>query len=100
MNNSVLDIFIALICGISAVILHKTEFSLGALILGLILGPIVETGFVQVFIRGHASYSIFFNRPQAIALWVIILLLLIPPITQIIRQHRNQKGEEAQDAAS
>jgi putative tricarboxylic transport membrane protein len=98
MNNSVLDIFIALICGIAAVILHKTGFSLGALILGLILGPIAEIGFAQALIMGHGSYAIFFNRPQAIALWAIILLLLVPPVVQIIRQHRKnatQGGAEA-----
>ncbi|BCL59486.1 C4-dicarboxylate ABC transporter permease [Desulfomarina profundi] len=92
MNNSILDIFIALICGISAVILHKTGFSLGALILGLILGPIAESGFAQALIMGHGSYSIFFNRPQAIALWFIIVLLLIPPFMQIIKQHRKKES--------
>ncbi|TKB09269.1 tripartite tricarboxylate transporter permease [Desulforhopalus sp. IMCC35007] len=94
MNNSILDVFIALICGIAAVFLHKTGFSLGALILGLILGPIAETGFAQALIMGHGSYAIFFNRPQAIALWVIIILLLVPPVLQIARQHRRDSHLE------
>jgi putative tricarboxylic transport membrane protein len=88
MNNSILDIFIALLCGLAAILLQKTGFSLGALILGLILGPIAETGFAQALIMGHGSYSIFFNRPQALALWGVILLLLLPPIVQIFRQHK------------
>lgn len=88
MNNSILDIFIALFCGLAAILLQKTGFSLGALILGLILGPIAETGFAQALIMGHGSYAIFFNRPQALALWVIILLLLAPPIYQIFKQRK------------
>jgi len=92
MNNSILDVFIALLCGLAAIILQKTGFSLGALILGLILGPIAETGFAQALIMGHGSYAIFFNRPQAIALWGIILLLLVPPIYQIYKHHHQQKG--------
>ena len=88
MNNSVLDIFIALLCGLAAILLQKTGFSLGALILGLILGPIAETGFAQALIMGHGSYSIFFERPQALALWGIILLLLLPPIIQIYKQRK------------
>ncbi|MBE0583469.1 MAG: tripartite tricarboxylate transporter permease, partial [Desulfofustis sp.] len=99
MNNSILDIFIALMCGIAAVILHRTGFSLGALILGLILGPIAETGFAQAMIMGHGSYAIFFNRPQAIALWCVILLLLVPPAIQIFKHYRSNKvfseGNEA-----
>ncbi|MCG6930244.1 MAG: tripartite tricarboxylate transporter permease [Desulfofustis sp.] len=93
MNNSILDIFVALICGIAAVILHRTGFSLGALILGLILGPIAESGFAQALIIGHGSYSIFFTRPQAIILWAIILVLLIPPIIQISRQSGRKKAD-------
>jgi putative tricarboxylic transport membrane protein len=94
MNNSILDVFIALSCGIAAVLLHRTGFSLGALILGLILGPIAETGFAQALIMGHGSYAIFFNRPQAIALWGIIILLLVPPVIQIVKQHRFRKNPD------
>jgi putative tricarboxylic transport membrane protein len=86
MNNSILDIFVALLCGLAAILLQKTGFSLGALILGLILGPIAETGFAQALIMGHGSYTIFFNRPQALALWAIIFLLLVPPIYQIFKR--------------
>ncbi|PID43434.1 MAG: C4-dicarboxylate ABC transporter permease [Proteobacteria bacterium] len=91
MNNSVLDVFIAIACGFVAIILQKCGFSLGALILGLILGPIAETGFAQALIMSHGSYSIFFDRPQAIALWFIILLLLVPPIYQIYKAQRLEK---------
>lgn len=100
MNNSVFDISIALICGISAVLLHKTGFSLGALILGLILGPIAESGFAQALIMGHGDYSIFFNRPQAMALWFIIFLLLVPPVYQAVKRHRSKdEPEELQPEA-
>lgn len=91
MHNSYVDVFIALGCGVVAIILKKTGFSLGALILGLILGPIAETGFAQALIIGKGSYLIFFTRPQALAIWAIIILLLVPPLVQIYRQHQQQK---------
>lgn len=92
MHNSILDIFLCLGFGLAAVILHKTGFSLGALILGLILGPIAETGFAQALIMSRGSASIFFTSPHAIGLWIITLLLLVPPIYQIIKSHRKQAG--------
>jgi putative tricarboxylic transport membrane protein len=95
MHNSILDVFIALICGFAAIILRKTGFSLGALILGLILGPIAETGFAQAMIMSQGSYSIFFTRPQGIAIWVIIVMLLIPPLLQIYKAHRREKAQNA-----
>ncbi len=93
MNNSITDIFVALIFGLAAIILQRTGFSLGALILGLILGPIAETGFAQALIIGHGSYSIFFTRPQSLVLWVIILILLITPVWQIYRGNRNSASK-------
>ena len=88
MNNSVFDIFIALACGVGAVLLQKTGFSLGALILGLILGPIAESGFAQALIMGHGDYAIFFTRPQSIGLWVLILLLLVPPVRAAMKRRK------------
>lgn len=99
MNNSLLDIFIALFFGIVAIFLGKCGFSMGALILGLILGPIAETGFAQALIIGHGSYTIFFNRPQALALWAVIILLLVPPVLQIVRQHRGKRRTHGAGAA-
>jgi putative tricarboxylic transport membrane protein len=91
MNYSILDIFIALLFGMVAIVLGKCGFSMGALILGLILGPIAEAGFAQALIIGHGSYTIFFNRPQALALWAVIILLLVPPALQIIKRYRVEK---------
>lgn len=90
MNNSVLDVFLCLLFGLGAVLLHKTGFSLGALILGLILGPIAETGFAQALIMSRGSSTIFFESPQAIVLWFIIFLLLVPPLINILKKQRAQ----------
>jgi putative tricarboxylic transport membrane protein len=90
MNNSVLDVFLCLLFGLGAVLLHKTGFSLGALILGLILGPIAETGFAQALIMSRGSAAIFFKSPQAIVLWFIIFLLLVPPLINILKKHRTK----------
>ncbi|GAB6051496.1 tripartite tricarboxylate transporter permease [Magnetospira thiophila] len=94
MNNSIFDVFIALSCGIVGIVLRKAGFSLGALILGLILGPIAETGFAQALIMSKGSYLIFFTRPQGLAIWAIILLLLVPPIMSIYKQSRQPKNAQ------
>jgi putative tricarboxylic transport membrane protein len=91
MNNSLFDIFVALGCGFCAIILHKTGFSLGALILGLILGPIAETGFAQALIIGKGDYGIFFASPQAWCLWAIIAVLIGAPSWQIYKKKQMEK---------
>ncbi|MFH1373909.1 MAG: tripartite tricarboxylate transporter permease [bacterium] len=91
MNNSVVDVFVALLAGIAAVVLEKTGFSCGALILGLILGPIAETGFAQALIIGQGNYSIFFTRTPSIAIWAVIAILLVPPGIQMVKHIRTGK---------
>ncbi len=87
MNNSVFDVYVMLFFAVAALVLERAGFSLGALILGLILGPIAETGFAQGLIVGHGSYSVFFTRGPCQVLWAVILLLLVPPVIQIYRNH-------------
>ncbi len=89
-NNSVVDIFLCLGFGLAAVILQKAGFSLGALILGLILGPIAETGFAQALILSKGSASIFFESPHAMVLWALILLLMLPPLYEMYKKVRTR----------
>ena len=87
MEGAIFDVFVMLFFAVAAIFLEKAGFSLGALILGLILGPIAETGFAQGLIIGHGSYSVFFTRGPCQILWVVILLLLVPPVLQVYRNH-------------
>ncbi len=91
MNNSVFDVYVMLFFAVGALLLEKGGFSLGALILGLILGPIAETGFAQGLIIGHGSLSVFFTRGPSQILWLVIILLLVPPVLQVYRNHFGSK---------
>ena len=93
MNNSVFDVYVMLFFAVAALLLEKGGFSLGALILGLILGPIAETGFAQGLIIGHGSISVFFTRTPSQILWAVIILLLVPPVLQVYRNHFGKKQE-------
>ena len=80
LNNSVFDIFLMIAFAGFGLILKKLGFSLEALILGLILGPIAEGGFSQGMIIGKGSPWIFFESNIAKIMWILIILLLVPPL--------------------
>ncbi len=80
-NNNMFDVWLMIGFGIAGYFLDKGGFSTGALVLGLILGPIAELGFGQSLILSQGSPMIFFNRPLCIALWIITLVLMIPAFT-------------------
>jgi putative tricarboxylic transport membrane protein len=89
-NNNMFDVWLMIGFGICGYFLEKGGFSTGALVLGLILGPIVELGFGQALIMSAGSPMIFFERPLCILLWVITLLLMIPAFAGNFKKAKNR----------
>lgn len=79
-NNSLFDVWLMLFFAFVGYFLNKLGFSLSAVILGMILGPIAENGFSQAMTISNGSYFIFFDSVAAKVLWVIIILLLLQPV--------------------
>lgn len=79
-NNSLFDVWLTLAFAFGGYFLQKMGFSLSAIILGMILGPIAENGFSQALTISGGSYDIFFASIPAKILWVIIIALLIQPL--------------------
>lgn len=80
MQNSMFDVWMMLGFGFGGYFLHRMGFDLGAIVLGLILGPIAEIGFGQSLVLSAGSPAIFFTRPLCIVLWILVGLLLLPAI--------------------
>ncbi len=80
LNNSVFDVYLMIAFAVGGLLMKKLGYSLEALILGLILGPIAEGGFAQGMIIGYGSPLIFIESNIAKMMWVIIAVLLIPPL--------------------
>lgn len=80
MNNSMFDVWLMLIFAFAGFFLSKMGFSLSAIILGMILGPIAENGFTQALTISSGDSSIFFKSVIAKILWFIIIALLVQPL--------------------
>jgi len=93
LNNSVFDVYLMIAFALGGLVIKKLGYSLEALILGLILGPIAEGGFTQGMIIGHGSPMIFFHSNIAKVMWVIILALLIPPLYSYFKMIRGGKPQ-------
>ena len=82
-RNNVSDVFIMIVLGIMGWILNRFGFGPSPIVLGLILGPIAEQGFVQAWTIGSATgdpIKIFFNQPISIAILLFILFTLLYPL--------------------
>lgn len=82
-RNSVSDVIIMLCLGIFGWLIARFGFAASPIVLGLILGPIAEQGFVQGWIIGDATnnlFGMFFGRPISQAILAFTLITLILPV--------------------
>jgi putative tricarboxylic transport membrane protein len=80
LNGSEFDLILMLVFGVIGFIMRKTGFPLAPLILGLVLGGLIEVNFRRALTYSYGEYSTFFESPISIGLWAITLLSLVAPI--------------------
>lgn len=80
-NQSLFDIFCLICFGIMGYLIRLFHFSAGALIIGFILGPILEKAYDQSMSLSGGSYAIFLQSPVA----VILLILTVASMFSIYK---------------
>ena len=89
-NNGYLEIGIMLALGVLGYFLERNGFPLAPVVLGLVLGPIVEKNFMQSVIKTQWDLTQFLTRPISAALLVVTLLVLLYPLLRgllLLRRH-------------
>ena len=79
-NNNPFDLTVMVIIAVFALMLRKGGFPLGQLILGLVLGPLLEGYLMQSLIKTNYNLSSFFERPVAIFLALANVALILAMI--------------------
>lgn len=81
-SRSASDVMLMVIVAVVGYIFHKVHFNSAALILGLVLGSMVEKNFRNAFVlgKGNVLNSLFIGRPIAAVLIIICIVLLIWPL--------------------
>jgi putative tricarboxylic transport membrane protein len=82
-HNNISDVVIMILLGVVGWILGRFGYSASPIVLGLILGPIAEQGFVQAWTIGVARedlFGMFFGRPISLGIILFTLFSLLSPI--------------------
>lgn len=80
METNIFDMWIMLAFGVIGYVLKKLDFPLAPIVLGVILGPLVEKSLKQSLIISGDSLAIFFTRPISCVLMIICFIALVAPI--------------------
>ncbi len=87
-NNRAFDIIITLVFGVLGYFLDKMQYSPAPIVLGIILGNMIDENFRRALLVSSGSYSIFITRPISALFFVIILWT-------ILRQFMKRKPKTA-----
>jgi putative tricarboxylic transport membrane protein len=92
--NRFSDVWVMFVCGILGFFAKKYEYSIAAIILGLVLGGIAEAGFINGISVVRGSFHDFFTRPLVLGILITSFLFLIIPVCAGSLQKRRCKNQE------
>jgi putative tricarboxylic transport membrane protein len=78
-NYAMSDVTIALIAGAVGFIMLKLDYSPVPLVLGLVLGPLLERGVRRTLIVSEGNLSIFAQSPIALAFFLLTAAVIVVP---------------------
>lgn len=73
------DLLLLLICGILGYFLSKNDYPIAPLVLGLVLGPMVENNLRRALTISNGDFSVFVSRPISLVFLLITALWLLVP---------------------
>jgi len=76
-NNSMLDVSLLPLIGVIGYLLNKMDFKLAPMVIGLVLGPLVEKHLREALILSGGEVSTFWSSTVAVVTWVIVILVMI-----------------------
>jgi len=77
LNQSMVDVWIMIISGLVGFVLKKNGFGPAPIIMGVVLGGLVETSLAQSMIIFDQQWTEFFSRPIALSFFALAVISLI-----------------------
>jgi TctA family transporter len=87
-NNSLFDVGLMLAMGILGWFLEANGIPVAPIVLGLVLGPILEQNFMVSMIKTNWDVTQFFARPAALILGVLTLATWLVPLYPLLSRRR------------
>jgi len=87
-NNSGMDLYLCAIFGVLGYLLMKLKFEPAPLILGYVLGPLMEENLRRAMLISRGDPTVFFTRPISLGFMIASVLILITMILPAIRKKK------------
>ncbi|BCU80776.1 hypothetical protein JIR001_05590 [Polycladomyces abyssicola] len=87
---NIFDVFLLIVCGVIGYVLSRNDFPLAPLVLGLVLGPMIENNMRRALTASNGDWTVFVAKPMSLC----FLLVAVLWITVVLWRKRSRgKGE-------
>jgi putative tricarboxylic transport membrane protein len=93
-NNSAFDVYLMAIFGVLGYALSKLECEPAPLLLGFILGPMMEENMRRAMVIARGDFTVFFTRPISAAMLVLAAIALVAVLSPAIRRKREEAFQD------
>jgi putative tricarboxylic transport membrane protein len=91
-NNSIFDVGMMLVMGVIGYFLEANGFPVAPVVLGIVLGPIVEKNFMMSMIKTDWDATQFFTRPVSAILCIITLFIWFFPLFAAVLEKTRKRN--------
>jgi putative tricarboxylic transport membrane protein len=89
-NNSAFEIYLTALFGVIGFICMRLGFNLAPMLLGFVLGPMMEENLRRAMLMSGGDASVFIRRPISAAFIVATIVILIVMVLPAIRKRRSE----------
>ncbi|WP_020653093.1 tripartite tricarboxylate transporter permease [Massilia niastensis] len=93
-NSSTFDVFLTAGFGVLGYLFTKLGCEGAPLMLGFVLGPMMEENFRRSLLLSHGDFTVFFSRPLSLALLVATALLIVLVALPALKKKREEAFQE------
>ncbi|VGO10895.1 Tricarboxylate transport membrane protein TctA [plant metagenome] len=97
--NNLFDVMMVLLLGLVGYLFLKLRFSPAPLLLGFVLGPMVEENFRRALLLSRGDMAIFIDRPISAGFIYTIIALVVWLVFSTVRNRRKIKEAQQAEAA-
>lgn len=91
LNNSYFDVLVMAAFGVIGFVITKVGLPVTPMLIGVVLGEMIESEFRRSLIMSDGSFDIFFTRPISLALIVVLTAFIGFKIWSALRKKRSSK---------
>ena len=93
-SNSAVDVGLALFFGLLGYLFIKLDCEPAPLLLGFVLGPMMEDNLRRAMLISRGNPAVFFTRPLSLGLLIVALALLVVVVLPAVRKKREEAFQE------